>query len=238
MCKYPKSYIDQCPFSQLLLTWRPKPGVRRIHVGTIELSQEGDVSFSYEQDGLGQTRMYGLTHYPGLPDKETIDGKLALDLFLRRVINTERNDARSLLRFWGITPEMFDNKLYLLGATSGRMHSDEFELLPVLKALDRPYCFVTDIAGLKYYDFEKSHISQGSVLGYICEGNNEYDSNAVQVKDEQGNILGYIKQGINRIFKEVSPRLTVAKLIPSPQGISDVYIQISVPAKKPSTIRS
>lgn len=238
MYQYPKFYIEQCPFSQLLLTWRPKPGVRRIHIGTIELSQEGDVSFSYEQDGLGQTRKYGLTHYPGLPNVGVIDGKLALDLFLRRVINTERNDAKRLLSFWEITPEMFDNKLYLLGATSGRMHSDEFELLPVLEAMNKPYTFITDIAGLKYYDFEKSHISQGSVLGYICEGNNEYDSNAVQVKDEQGNILGYIKQGINKIFKEVSPRLTVAKLIPSPQGISDVYIQISVPAKKPSTIRS
>ena len=234
MCRYPKSYIDQCPFSQLLLTWRPKPGVRRIHVGTIELSQEGDVSFSYEPDGLKQARKYGLTHYPGLPNVGVIDGKLALDLFLRRVINTERNDAKRLLSFWKITPEMFDNKLYLLGATSGRMHSDEFELLPVLEAMDKPYTFITDIAGLKYYDYKEadlSYIESGAVLYYICEENNVYDKYAVLVEDDKGRKLGYIKQGINRVFSEVKPTLSVVKLIPSSLEISDIYIRIDIPPK-------
>lgn len=234
MCQYPKSYIDQCPFSQLLLTWRPKPGVRRIHVGTIELSQEGDVSFSYEPDGLKQARKYGLTHYPGLPNVGVIDGKLALDLFLRRVINTERNDAKRLLSFWKITPEMFDNKLYLLGATSGRMHSDEFELLPVLEAMDKPYTFITDIAGLKYYDYKKadlSYIESGAVLHYICEEDNVYDKYAVLVEDDKERKLGYIKQGINRVFSEVKPTLSVVKLIPSSREISDIYIRIDIPPK-------
>lgn len=234
MCQYPKSYIDQCPFFQLLLTWRPKPGVRRIHVGTIELSQEGDVSFSYEPDGLKQARKYGLTHYPGLPNVGVIDGKLALDLFLRRVINTERNDAKRLLSFWKITPEMFDNKLYLLGATSGRMHSDEFELLPVLEAMDKPYTFITDIAGLKYYDYKEadlSYIESGAVLHYICEEDNMYDKYAVLVEDDKGRKLGYIKQGINRVFSEVKPTLSVAKLIPSSREISDIYIRIDIPPK-------
>lgn len=234
MCQYPKSYIDQCPFSQLLLTWRPKPGVRRIHIGTIELSQEGDVSFSYEPDGLKQARKYGLTHYPGLPNVGVIDGKLALDLFLRRVINTERNDAKRLLSFWKITPEMFDNKLYLLGATSGRMHSDEFELLPVLEAMDKPYTFITDIAGLKYYDYKEadlSYIESGAVLHYICEEDNVYDKYAVLVEDDKGRKLGYIKQGINRVFSEVKPTLSVVKLIPSSREISDIYIRIDIPPK-------
>ena len=234
MCQYPKSYIDQCPFSQLLLTWRPKPGVRRIHVGTIELSQEGDVSFSYEPDGLKQARKYGLTHYPGLPNVGVIDGKLALDLFLRRVINTERNDAKRLLSFWKITPEMFDNKLYLLGATSGRMHSDEFELLPVLEAMNKPYTFITDIAGLKYYDYKKadlSYIESGAVLHYICEEDNVYDKYAVLVEDDKERKLGYIKQGINRVFSEVKPTLSVVKLIPSSREISDIYIRIDIPPK-------
>ena len=234
MCRYPKSYIDQCPFSQLLLTWRPKPGVRRIHIGTIKFSQEGDVSFFYEPDGLKQARKYGLTHYPGLPNVGVIDGKLALDLFLRRVINTERNDAKRLLSFWKITPEMFDNKLYLLGATSGRMHSDEFELLPVLEAMDKPYTFITDIAGLKYYDYKKadlSYIESGAVLHYICEEDNVYDKYAVLVEDDKERKLGYIKQGINRVFSEVKPTLSVVKLIPSSREISDIYIRIDIPPK-------
>ena len=208
--------------------------MRRIHVGTIELSQEGDVSFSYEPDGLKQARKYGLTHYPGLPNVGVIDGKLALDLFLRRVINTERNDAKRLLSFWKITPEMFDNKLYLLGATSGRMHSDEFELLPVLEAMDKPYTFITDIAGLKYYDYKEadlSYIESGAVLYYICEENNVYDKYAVLVEDDKGRKLGYIKQGINRVFSEVKPTLSVVKLIPSSLEISDIYIRIDIPPK-------
>jgi hypothetical protein len=203
-------------------------------VGTIELSQEGDVSFSYEPDGLKQARKYGLTHYPGLPNVGVIDGKLALDLFLRRVINTERNDAKRLLSFWKITPEMFDNKLYLLGATSGRMHSDEFELLPVLEAMDKPYTFITDIAGLKYYDYKKadlSYIESGAVLHYICEEDNVYDKYAVLVEDDKERKLGYIKQGINRVFSEVKPTLSVVKLIPSSREISDIYIRIDIPPK-------
>ncbi|WP_455255329.1 HIRAN domain-containing protein [Porphyromonas sp.] len=230
MCHYPKEYIAQCPFSQLLLTWRLGPGKRRIHIGTLELAPEGDISFSYNCEGLEQAKEYGFSHYTGLPLEEPIDGARALELFLRRVINTKRNDAARLLSFWGITEEMFSNKLYLLGATSGRMHSDEFEFLPVLRQMDKPYNFITDIAGIKYYDLEHSEVKDGSPLKYELERQSSYDKYAVKVMDEQGHTLGYIKQGINRIFYQVDPNLSVIKRSSS-YSTSKVYIQITVPAK-------
>lgn len=232
MCHYPKEYIAQCPFSKLLLTWRLGPGKRRIQIGTLELHPEGCISFSYNHEGLEQAREYGFSHYTGLPIGEPIDGARALDLFLRRVINTDRNDAAHLLGFWGITEEMFSNKLYLLGATSGRMHSDEFEFLPVLRLMDKPYAFITDIAGLNYYDWERSEVKDGSPLKYQLESQNRLDRYAVRVMDEQGHTLGYIKQGINRIFYEVSPKLSVIKRISS-HSIRKIYIKISVPAREP-----
>ena len=100
--------------------------------------------------------------------------------------------------------------------------------------MDKPYTFITDIAGLKYYDYKEadlSYIESGAVLHYICEEDNVYDKYAVLVEDDKGRKLGYIKQGINRVFSEVKPTLSVVKLIPSSREISDIYIRIDIPPK-------
>lgn len=188
------------PFDKLYLSWRPAPGERRIIIGELSVEPStGTPSFSYLDDGMKQVNK-DLMGYPGLSYGQPINQEVALDLFYRRLINTERNDAYRLLNFFCVDMGRLDDKLYLLGMTTGQSAIDNFEFLPDLKPTAMPYDFVTEVAGLGYYGFDLNTIQEGDILPYKLEENNERDPYAVAIISNDGSTIGYIKQGINRIF--------------------------------------
>lgn len=193
---------DKYPFDTLLLSWRRASGDRRIIVGRLELDAKGEASFVYEKEGVAQALELGFVSYPGLPLVEPIPQDLALDLFYRRLINTERNDARRILDFLAVDPERIDDKLYLLGITGAKTATDMFEFLPVLKPMSKPYEYVTEIAGLRYYKVDFNALQENQELVAVREPENSYDSDAVRLESQSGVVLGYIKQGITNVFQE------------------------------------
>lgn len=223
-------WVADCPFRKVLLSWRTGLGQRRHIVGELIISEDGG-SFSYVAN-LEGAKAKGFSGYPGLPLSEPINQTTAIDLFLRRLINTEREDALKKLSFWGVTQEQLDNKLYLLGITQGRSTSDEFEFLPVLEQMDKPYRFVTDIAGLAYSEVALASITKGDPLELRREDNNPYDQYAVRVCKPDGSVLGYIKQGINRVFSSLGTAQAKVIRVIDTEAIKQVFISCEVPPKQ------
>lgn len=188
------------PFDKLLLSWRQGVGHRRHIVGELILEQGGTPTFAYLDNGVEQAREYGFTDYPGLPYGEPINQEIALDLFYRRLINPERNDAHRLLGFLCVDMSRLSDKFYLLGITTGQSAVDYFEFLPILKPTAKAYNFVTEVAGLGYCGFNLNTIKEGEILKYRLELNNPRDPKAVVILDSKEDIVGYIKQGVNQIF--------------------------------------
>lgn len=224
-------WVKECPFRSVLLSWRTGLGKRRHIVGEVMITDNGEVSFSYAAN-LDSAKAEGFSGYPGLPLAETINQTTAIDLFLRRLINTEREDALKKLSFWGVTKEQLSNKLYLLGVTQGRSTSDEFEFLPILEQKDSPYRFITDIAGLGFYATDISSMKVGDFLDLKKEPENRFDANAVSVNLKGGEKIGYLKQGINQLFSQLgSAKAEIIRII-NTEHIKQVFISCEVPPQK------
>lgn len=223
-------WMSDCPFRRLLLSWRTGIGKRRHIVGELTITEEGIASFSYASN-LDKAKSEGFVGYPGLPLDKEVNQATAIDLFLRRVINTEREDALKKLSFWGATEKNLGNKLYLLGVTQGRSTSDEFEFLPVLEQLNESYEFVTDIAGLGYSGADIASIDEGECLTLKAESNNSYDSNAVAVYRDKGEAIGYIKQGINQLFSRLGTSKAKVIRIINTDYVKQVFISCEVPPR-------
>ncbi|MDO4706938.1 MAG: HIRAN domain-containing protein [Porphyromonadaceae bacterium] len=225
------SWVDECPFSRLLVSWRTGTGQRRHIIGELTIADDGLSFFAYATD-LSQAKSVGFLGYPGLPLDQPINQKTAIDLFLRRLINTEREDALRKLSFWGVTQEQLSNKLYLLGVTQGQSSSDEYEFLPILYQREQPYKFVTAIAGLRYFDVDPATISEGEKLELQWEQDNNHDPYAVAVKQTNGRTLGYLKQGINQLFARLGTSQAEVIRIIDTGYISQVFIECFVPPRR------
>lgn len=182
-------------FSKIYLAWRHSKGQPRIMIGEITV-QGNEVNFKYLQAGVNQARKEGFMGYPGL-SIEITEHKNVLNLFSKRLINTERSDAKELLMFWGIQDEYTENKLYLLVMTQGMSQNDNFEFLACFK-LQNDLSFITDIAGLSHSKFDVSKLKKGDLLTFEKE-NLKQDKNAIKLLFEQ-ELVGYIKKGHNEVF--------------------------------------
>lgn len=188
------------PFDELLLAWRRASGDRRVIVGRITIDEELTPHFEYLQEGVREAERTGFTDYPGLPHDKMVNQETARDLFYRRLINTERNDAGRLLDFLRVDANRRDDKLYMLGITGGHSATDNFEFLPLLKPLAHAYEYVTEIAGVSHHKPDLSKIKVGDELTATPDTLNKYDPQAVALHSADGALLGYVKQGIKNIF--------------------------------------
>lgn len=182
-------------FNKIYLAWRHSKTQPRIMIGEITV-QDDDVDFKYLQDGVNQARRDGFMGYPGL-SIEIKEHKNVLNLFSKRLINTERSDAKELLRFWGVQDKDIENKLYLLAMTQGMSQNDNFEFLACFKLQDN-LSFITDIAGLSHSKFDISRLKKGDKLTFERE-NLKQDKNAVKLLFRE-DLVGYIKKGHNEVF--------------------------------------
>lgn len=221
-------WIKECPFESILVSWRKGRGERRYIIGQISLSQELGATFAYDAN-LERAKSKGFIGYPGLPINKEINQTTALDLFLRRVINTERGDASKKLDFWKVKSSLYYNKLYILGMTQGRSSSDEFEFLPVLRQMPEEYTFVTDIAGLGHCKTDIQSLKIGQELTLVPEPSNIYDFYAVEVQISNNQKLGYIKQGINRLFFNLGELPARIIHIIDTDRLKQVFISCTVP---------
>lgn len=216
-------------FDKIYLSWRASKGFARIIVG--ELIPNGEkVDFKYIKDNLNQAKKFGFKGYTGL-NIEKLEYSDVLDLFSKRLINTDRSDSSTLLNFWDIEPEYKNDKLYVLAMTQGITQIDNFEFLANFQ-FEEGLKFVTDIAGLSYTNFDLSKIKVGYKLTYEKE-KHEKDENAVKVlfKDE---LIGYIKKGHNMVFQNINSdklEIEVKHIINPKDAYKQLFVRIFLPQK-------
>jgi hypothetical protein len=214
-------------FSKIYLAWRPGRGERRIFVGEIS-KNGGDVSFKYLREGLHKARREGFDGYPGLSD-DKMKHENTLSLFAKRIINTERSDAQDLLDFWEVEPQCKNDKFYILAMTQGLKQTDNFEFVAVFEYVEK-LNFVTDIAGIRYSNFDLSKLKAGDMLYYEREPDNEYDKFAVKTIFKQ-EVIGYIKQGHNEVFeKDVENKIKIeVKDIRNIDSDKQLFVRVYIP---------
>lgn len=217
--------MKQNIFDTIYLSWRPSKGTSRIMIGVLHLDNSHGVSFRYLKEGVALAGKSNFTGYPGLPLSQT-EHDLTLDLFDKRLINTDREDSKLLLDFWGIPQGLKDDKLYILAMTQGKMHTDNFEFLARFK-LTSDMRFVTDVAGLSYSNFNISELSEGTHLSFEKDITNKYDNRAIKIM-HNNKLVGYVKKGHNDVFHESGSdniKIVVKKIIhsKSPELFITIY---------------
>lgn len=180
----------------LRLAWRPASAGERLVVGT-SIPEGGTYSFRYDGADLEKAVQLGFQGYPGMPvDRTTIWNGRSMEAFRARLPQPKRPDREHLLGLWGVAPDESD-PFVLLGATGGRLVTDAFEFLPVLRPVAGTR-FLTPVAGFRYYEGTVSlpGIPAGTELQLVPEPSNLYDPRAVRL-EFQGQLLGYIRKVVS-----------------------------------------
>lgn len=216
--------MSQC-FNKIFLSWRLGKTFSRIMVGTIDSTPSGAV-FSYIREGVEEAKKFGFNGYPGFSLDQMEYKQNVLDFFSKRLINMERTDTKELLDFWEINPIYKSDILYMLAMTQGKMQTDSFEFLASFMPANG-VCFVTDIAGLNFRNFDLGQIKEGSILSFEREPNNIKDNKAVKVLFK-GEVLGYIKRGHNEFFYgEISDRIKLCvKSVTNTPSYKELYVKV------------
>lgn len=184
-------------FNKISVMWRPSPGSRRIHIGTITVPNSNKpISFKYRKPGVQKAIEIDKTFagLPGLPiDEEGFSPEIIKAIIRSRLIDFERPDAKDFMDFWLIEPEKVNDPIYVVAQTQGITFNDMFEFVP--QYLDgHNFPVISDVAGLSHYKIDLSKISVKDNLKVMPEPNNKYDSQAVALY--WGNeLVGYIKKG-------------------------------------------
>lgn len=180
----------------LRMAWRPRNEGARLVVGTV--SRDAD-TFLFRYDGvdLALARQSGFQGYPGLPvEPDTTYNGRAMDAFRSRLPQPKRPDRERLLGLWGVTPDETD-PFILLGATGGRLVTDAFEFLPVVRPTAGTW-FLTPVAGFRYYadseDLRK--LPTGACFDLVPEPGNLHDPQAVRL-DFEGRQVGYLRKVVS-----------------------------------------
>ena len=218
------------PFNKIYLMWRLGIGSRRIIIGELSDFKNGNLKFSYIEDGVNEAIEISDKNFKGYPgldlSKPSFDPELIKSLFFSRLVSTKRQDAKELLSFWLVEGNRISDQLYILAKTQGLLPTDNFEFVANYYSNQR--CpFVTDIAGLSASDFDLATLEEGNYLSFELEQGNEYDKNAVAVYYKE-NKIGYIKQGHNIAFKRKDKSkvtIRVHKIIITPK-IKKLYVRI------------
>lgn len=216
---------------KIYLTWRTGRGKARTIVGEL-YKQDNNVEFTYLDEGLNEAKKNGFCGYPGLDIEQKIHRQNVLELFSKRLINMERNDAKGLLDFWEIDETQKNDAYYILAMTQGKMQTDDFEFLASFIPND-DLNFVTEIAGVSYHNFDLSKLNPGDYLDFERETDNPKDRNAIKVLFEN-EVVGYIKKGHNELFKlSLMKKLKIrVKSITNTTSFKELYVNVFVDQKR------
>lgn len=218
-------------FNKIALMWRPSKGKRRIQVGLLTISRNGEsINFSYNDEGVEAARKVdsNFCGFPGLPLDSSYSEQQVREVFFGRLINNTRNDADDFYSFWLVDKNRLNDPLYILAQTQGLSFIDMFEFVPQYFSSHKP-SFITDIAGLSKSEFDLTKLKIGDNLDFTKETDNQFDRNAVFVS-LNGEKIGYIKKGHNTIFNKKNLdgiKLTVWS-VTSLTGFEKLYVRVDI----------
>lgn len=182
-----------------LLTWQRPLGVEgnrdRHAVAELVRAENGIVSFRYlDIEALALAREAGFDGYPGLPENNPDLSATALEVLRRRLPPSDRPDFLNLLNRHGLPENRELDDLSLLAYTGARMTGDSFGVCETFEGFERPFSYVFDVAGYRFYQTQEPPLEHGESLTVMREPDNEFDSDAVKIQRENGSALGHINR--------------------------------------------
>src|SRR4051794_29491301 len=98
----------------IYLSWRKGAGHGRFIVGIIRRNFIDGVRFSYIKNEVDKSLQHGFTPYTEFPDINITYSHNVLEIFGKRLVNTDRADKNDFYDFWEINPKYVKDKFYLL----------------------------------------------------------------------------------------------------------------------------
>ncbi len=184
-------------FGNIHLVWRKGKGHRRISVGIIKSNATDGAFFQYAPEGVKEAKTQGFLGYPGLSLDKEIHADNILGVFSQRLLKPERQDVKSYYDFWQVSRDRMSDPLCLLAYTQGLLPTDNFEFLADFNPSNGQQ-FITELAGLSYFQVKANEVSIGDKLSFIKEPNNNVDGKAIAIIGDRK--LGYIKIIHSRVF--------------------------------------
>lgn len=184
----------------IYLSWRSGRGGERYLVGEL-IEENGTLTFQYLKENIEKAKDKGFFGYPGINiDWVNTDKRYenALPIFEQRLISLERTDLKPFFQFWEINESKKNDPLYMLAMTQGIVPTDNFEFLASFEP-SRDLCFVTDVAGLSYTNFDLKKLTVNDKLTWKRKDIKNIDSDAIELSFKN-QLVGYVKQGHKEIF--------------------------------------
>ena len=184
----------------IYLVWRRGRNDQRIKIGIIKRNENQGVTFKYLSEGIKKAIPQGFTMYPDFPDLNTVYKNNVLETFAQRLTNTERSDIQKYYDYWEISPELKDNKYYVLAQTQGLLSTDNFEFIAEYNPI-KDLKFTSEICGLTRRQLPTNTLFVGDELEWKLDKNNEFDPYAVQLF-KNGLDIGYVKTIHSKVFHD------------------------------------
>lgn len=182
----------------IYVVWRKGQGSRRIPVAVIKKNTSEGVRFTYLQENLKIAVAEGFLPFTGFPDTSKVYNENVLDILSQRLVKSERNDLADFYKFWKVDLEKRLDPFYMLVQTQGLLPIDNFEFLADFNP-NEGLNFISEIAGLTKTRVASGMLSEGDILTYKLERDNQFDNYAVKLfKDEL--FLGYVKLIHSKLF--------------------------------------
>jgi len=183
---------------KLSLIWQAPEGcddrARRV-VGELRLVG-GNVELRYlvDSDDYLAAKECGFQGYPAFFKTDIVHCEGVLEAFMKRLPPRKRPDFVEYLEHLGLRPDVEITDFALLGYSGARLPSDWFAIVMPFEDVSGPCEFLTEVAGFRYSEGEKSELSIGDQVTFEPEPENQHDSNAIRVIHNGINI-GYIGRG-------------------------------------------
>lgn len=212
---------------KIYLTWRKGKGYKRHIVGVLRRNATEGIRFEYCKENISDASKDGFTPYVDFPDIDKIYTHNVIDVFVQRLVKSERTDVKKYYDFWELDPKYVDDPYYMLAYTQGMLSTDNFEFLADFHP-KKDLCFVSEITGLSQRKIASNTVKIGDELKWKKESNNVHDKYAIQVL-KSNTLVGYVKKVHNRVFykdPKAKPRIVV-KSVDQNGRINRIFIRIS-----------
>ena len=213
-------------FDKIFLSWHSGLKPSRHLLGVLQ--QEDTAAFTFHYDRMEVERLGKI--YTELPNVDVVYNGSILEVFAKRLINSDRSDVQDFYDFWEIEADKVTDKFYLLAHTQGLLPTDNFEFLADFNPIPGLH-FLTDLANLSGTKLPKDAVRIGDELTFEKDDSNAFDSKAVKVF-KSGKQIGFIKKGHSHLFcKPGAEKLKLSvKAIDQNGTIKRIFVKVSLPA--------
>ncbi len=216
----------------LFLVWKDPETKRNFTIG--KLTRNGKFTFEYcpEADDANK---YGWSPLEAFPDHKIYESDIIFPVFSSRLPDCKRRDMDEILEKYGLSNY---DEFELLRKSGARLPIDTYEFIdpifPEKENIEREFLIV-EITNSNVKPQEIPPISEGDLLKFKEELENEYDNFAIQVLNQDDVYVGYIPKFYNkgileRMKKGITYSCEVTEVQPSESRSERIKVKLNMPS--------